>query len=165
MTRRKTRRPNKTDLEHWNTVTRHVRMSPAAELRPGVLDSLVIPVAQLLAGTDKVPIPGTPGYYLENHTPESEDEGTTLILRHESGIRILNMTIGLGQDDAGAWQRAWTGHGKAPDCPDSPWCADRVHKDVTTLPLEKMYETMSWTGDLSRCLAWAVINAREGRVD
>ena len=145
-------------LEHWTTMTRHMRHSPRHEVADYVVDVVTTMILERLAGgAAAVGVPNIPDY--EVTETETEGNGRRLTVRHRDAGALLEIGIGAGAASAPTWAKTWAGS-KAPPVPEGPWVADRLLANgLAKLGYNEMLEFAYWSADMARCLGWAVLES------
>ncbi len=144
-------------LAHLTLATGHLRMSPRAEVGPEAL-AILAPIVRAGAGL----VPGMPGVQITIRRPGS---GQALIIIHAAdGLTYIVAGLAWSQDAADAlWptliemvRDAGAAHSvlRRPD--HLPWLAVALTPATVMLGREKI----GMLGDLERCLAWAILEAR-----
>lgn len=156
-------------VHHVTLTTGDVRYSPRDEVRDDIVAGLRPLIGRALTGKHTpVPTPDGAGFTLTGGVlrdccaitlwaPDPSMDATP------SHVPVL--TVGVaphGRCGARLWRMLHEGATTlvrtSPDeRPPAPWCADRIEVGAALYP-----DAMHWTGDLSRCLAWAWIEMREG---
>lgn len=123
----------------------HVDTDMLARVRDNVLPALV-------AG-EPAPVPGHLDYLLR---PIPALEGA-LAIRLETGVGAELLTIGIGWNDPGA-SDVWRSIGGTNEEPQRPWVADALALESLTGLGDEGVAVALWSGELARCLAWAVVS-------
>jgi hypothetical protein len=133
---------------HLTLTTGHVRTSPRSE----VADDVIAALAPLLrTGTHNLPQP--PGYRLRV-TIEDSTLIATLLGDQDSPL----VTVLVAPDPAAIGAvRALHSRAELFTELEPPMCVDEIHDAIALDP-----DAALWTGDLTRCIAWAWIELRRG---
>lgn len=146
-------------LTHVTLTSGHERISPRSEVGDDLVAALQPVLRRALAG-DHAPVPGQPGYTMTGGV-HGRCCMVTLwgVVRDTVGPeRVPVMHVGVAAHSrcgAHLWRRLHEREdlptSTDPErCPPEPWCADLLDVGAGLLPA-----ALEWTGDWSRCVAWA----------
>ncbi len=139
------------DLCHITLTTGDVRRSPRTEVGDDAL-AIIRPLLFLAIDThERVPLPHPPGYSISATAGKSTCLVTLWGAQSETALpqSVPLLTTGIAAADGDKSAQLWRMLGGVASPPPAPWCADRIE-----FPLAHM-EAYRWTGDYSRCVAWA----------
>lgn len=149
-------------LWHVTLTTGHGRESPRSEVLERTVTMLAPVVERALAG-ERVADPLPPGYTLTG-TDYGPCAQFVVEAESEDGPEPI-LTLGVATHSrcgAGMWRALHEGRAELATDPEHspglPWLADRIEPGMALHP-----DAASWTGDLSRSLAWAFVEIQEGR--
>ena len=149
-------------LHHVTLTTGHVRRSPRSEVGAGVVERLTPYMLDAIREREiPVALPAPPGYSMTAWAPG----GRCLVVTLWHAATQLILTTGVAAHSrcgARLWpmlhQPQYELATDAATVPAEPWCADRIE------PAALLHrEALEWTGDWSRCIAWAWIEHVETR--
>lgn len=152
------------DLYHITLTTGQVRHSPRGEVSEEVVAQLRALLPRALAG-EHVPLPAPgPGYTITGGV-HGRCCAVTIWHAIAADHHVPLLTTGIAPHSrcgTRLWQHlhdtaATPLQTRRDHVPPEPWCADRIEVGVVLDP-----EAMHWTGDYSRCIAWAWIELRAG---
>ena len=115
--------------------------------------------------TGRATVPG----YLELTVEEIEtdadpgDGSRTFLMQHRNGTKAIETTAGRGRRAEKGWRLARHGDAAPPPCPEGPWCADRLDREITKLPRELGRTALIWTTDFCQCLGWTILKTRRAQ--
>ena len=142
----------KRTIEHVTLPEGASRAAARSQIDTDTLERIREDVLPALATGVAVAVPGNPDYLLR---PVAASEGA-LAVRLESVAGAELMTIGIGWSDPGA-SEVWRSMAVATEEPRRPWIADALALESLTALGDEGVAVALWSGELARCLAWAVV--------
>lgn len=149
-------------IHHVTLNTGHV----ARQRRDHISEEAVAALADTLDGILQgahMPVPGFPGYLINGRHHMHDLIATVWHGPWDQRIPILTTATALKSRSAPALWRLLHDQSTVPlatssdGVPPAPWQADRIEAGAALHP-----DALSWTGDLSRCLAWTWAEYRGG---
>lgn len=132
-------------LTHCTLQTGHRRASPRGEVAKSVL-SVLAPLVRRMRRGETVGLPAPPGHRMRI-VRQGDSTAVIHLLDDRGPILVTAVAAVDGPEATELWR--WS---QAPgEAPAAPWCLDRLTHTV------RERETYGWTGDFSRCVAWAWI--------
>ncbi|SKA31126.1 hypothetical protein [Consotaella salsifontis] len=137
-------------FSHVTLDTGHRARQPREAVADTVIE-MMRPILDSALTGGKPAVPGCEGYHLaSSHATRNTMLAT---LYHDDGTPILTTAVCLKSRDG---PKLWRMLHERPlatrpdDPPPAPWIADRLEPGAMAHP-----DALAWTGDFSRCLAWA----------
>lgn len=149
-------------IHHVTLNTGHVARQERAAISDGAIAALADTLDGILQGAH-VPVPGCEGYLINGSHHAHDLIATVWRGPWERRIPIITMATALKSRSSPALWRMMHDQSTVPLAtradapPPAPWQADRIEAPAMAHP-----DALEWTGDLSRCLAWAWAEYRGG---
>jgi len=144
-------------VQHVTLMGGSSRASSRSEIAEEMLTVLRTEVLPALAACGAVTVPWHVDYRLR--LAESAAGGMAMVLETAGGTELLRIAIGWADPGASV---VWRGLAGVVEEPPRPWCADVLALEALTELADEGLSVAMWSGEMARCLAWAVLDDETG---
>lgn len=143
-------------LTHITVNSGHVRQSPRSEVEDHIVEMLIPLLRRALQG-ERVDVPGAESHTMSGGVDEDCCAVTLWAELRQHGPAPL-LTTYIAAADGPAADRLWSRLRSDLPQPTAPWLADELRA-----PAMIDLAALAWTGDWTRCVAWAWLQIVEER--